>query len=97
MRPFHTYQQVDVPGRDQLRFVIYRWSHIPDDDRYGKREVWSTGVASYSDRNEIGRKRRQVFEECCRRNGAKPRKASWREAIGLMAQLRELDRQGVRE
>lgn len=101
MNPLYVYKRVDVPGKAQCRFAVYDMSDVRE-KRTGHgeyvvpREVWSTRVVNFAQRDQVLKIERQAFEETCHRNGARPRRAEFREAIALKAQLKTMEDGGVR-
>jgi hypothetical protein len=99
VRVLHTYKPVDVPGTHKVRHVVYELSHVivraNGDESVIPQEVWSTAAVSIYDHDEVSRTRRQAFEETCRRNGAKPRQATFQESIAYAAQLKQMQANGV--
>lgn len=100
MKVLHTYKPVDVPGTDKVRWVVYELSHViiraNGDESVIPKEVWSTRAVEYHDHNGVSQTRWQAFEETCRRNGARPRRAEFSESITLSAELREMNRREIR-
>jgi hypothetical protein len=99
VKVLHIYKRVDVPGTDLVRYVVYELSHVvvrrDGEESVIPKEVWSTGTVSFYDTDGLNKKQRQVFEETCRRNGARPRRATFQESISLAAELREMTHHGV--
>jgi hypothetical protein len=91
-RKLHTYEQRDLPGTDMVYFAILDVGSSlferPNGDQWAHPiQVDSTNPVHF---NEAHKARREAFNICCQLNGGKPRKARFREAIQLLAQLKEL-------
>jgi hypothetical protein len=99
MKVLHTYKPVDVYGTQKMRWVVYELSDVRErangQEFVVPREVWSTRAVDYNNGEEISRTRRQAFEECCKRNAARPRRTEFSESIAIKAQLNDLDRRGI--
>jgi hypothetical protein len=91
----HTYLPRDVDRTDHVRFIVADVSTDLINRGYGgdeaiPREVWSTRVVSFFDHDAVSAIRRQAFEECCKRNGGRPRHAHFGESIALAAELKAM-------
>lgn len=99
MKVLHTYKPIGVPGTDKVRWVVFELSHVivraNGDESVIPKEVWSTRAVNYYDHDDVAQIRRQAFEETCRRNGARPRRAKFQESIVLAAELRQANQKEI--
>ncbi len=85
MKPLHVYTMRNIANSMRSYYVIYRYRGPV------ATVVWQGQDFGYANRDAQRRALVEAFDECCRRNGARPRRARFIESVILAAQLRAMD------